>query len=869
MRIPQKTTRKERQALPLEKCLAKTWHSCRPKVSGCSEPPQSLAGRSVEEHCLIAHAVALRLLECMPHAQRILFPAYAARIPLVHDIGKVCPTFLEKIYRAIGHAKHSFEELQGVDPSTEKIWGGHSAVSYASLKDCTKSRPYVAEIAGAHHGKATASNLPDYVGYGGPTWHVQRLELIRRLLQKISGQEPDFDGPESPWPLVENYEQALLLKGFTSVSDWIASGSLFDNPNIPWQGLVDEAVERAGFQTLRIKKGLRFQDVFSFSPRPSQTAFYENIQQAGVYILEAPMGMGKTEAALYAAYCMMEKGLSSGLYFALPTQLTSNKIYERLNSFLGQILDNQEQKAVLVHGKAWLTRFAERMEMGADAAVNGSWFHGSKRGILAPFAVGTIDQALMAAMHVKYGAVRVYGLAGKTVILDEVHSYDTYTGTILDELVALLRHYGCTVIILSATLTAERRSALTGYCSEEQAYPLISASHAHGQCREIQSPPLSSNTVALQHPTEAQALEEAIVRAEDGQQVLWIENTVKKAQEMYALFASRCADLGIKTGLLHSRFTVHDRDHNEGYWTALYGKNAQQRSAMGRILVGTQVVEQSLDIDADFLVTRFCPTDMLLQRLGRLWRHKDTVRPKSARRETYLLHPTIDEVHASLSASHINTAKALWKESGFVYFPYVLFRSLERWGAMTEVRLPDDIRTLLEATYAQVVDETPLMCALYKELENARRDLRSLALSTLSTGDAVLSEERASTRVNQTVDVDVLLLRSLSRAERRLVLANGKVIQLPSSDAPWQEKQRISAELMLNIVRVAEHNAPQACSYKDVEIFSPYLYCKPNADGKVFLRIACITPTDTLCDSYSNPHEKVLCYREDYGYKTS
>ncbi len=111
MRIPKKIARQERQALSLEKCLAKTWTPCRPATFlNCSEPLQRLPGRSVEEHCLIAHAVAQRLLDCMPHNQRVLFPKYASRIPLVHDIGKVCPTFLEKIYRAIGHAKHSFEE---------------------------------------------------------------------------------------------------------------------------------------------------------------------------------------------------------------------------------------------------------------------------------------------------------------------------------------------------------------------------------------------------------------------------------------------------------------------------------------------------------------------------------------------------------------------------------------------------------------------------------------------------------------------------------------------------------------------------------------------------------------------------------------
>jgi CRISPR-associated endonuclease/helicase Cas3 len=139
------------------------------------------------------------------------------------------------------------------------------------------------------------------------------------------------------------------------------------------------------------------------------------------------MGLGKTEAALYAAYQLLAKQKATGIYFALPTQLTSNKIHERVNAFLAKILHttNSNQNALLLHSNAWLKR-----ELAVEGNPNGSWFEESKRGILAPFAVGTIDQALMAVMNIKHGFVRAFGLAGKVVILDEVHSYDTYTGTL-------------------------------------------------------------------------------------------------------------------------------------------------------------------------------------------------------------------------------------------------------------------------------------------------------------------------------------------------------------------------------------------------------------------------------------------------------
>ncbi len=178
------------------------------------------------------------------------------------------------------------------------------------------------------------------------------------------------------------------------------------------------------------------------------------------------MGLGKTEAALYAAYQLLSNGQASGIYFALPTQLTSNKIYDRFNLFLEQILaDNCEHRSLLLHANAWLLD----TEMGEEGRPGGALvLISSKRGLLAPFAVGTIDQALMAAMNVKHGFVRAFGLAGKVVILDEVHTYDAYTGTIIDALIQLLTQLDCTVIVLSATLNQERRKELL--CSHTSKY---------------------------------------------------------------------------------------------------------------------------------------------------------------------------------------------------------------------------------------------------------------------------------------------------------------------------------------------------------------------------------------------------------------
>lgn len=445
------------------------------------------------------------------------------------------------------------------------------------------------------------------------------------------------------------------------------------------------------------------------------------------------MGMGKTEAALYAAYQMLTEEKATGIYFALPTQLTSNKIYDRFNAFLQQIVSTETpQHALLLHSGAWLMN----TEMGEEASPGGAWFNHRKRGLLAPFAVGTIDQALMAVMNIKHGFVRALGLAGKVVILDEVHTYDLYTGTILNALVEFLRQIDCTVIILSATLSRARRDALLQQTTSSEAYPLITAAPISAREQalvEIGVPVTEHATLTLYScNNDESALEEALRRAERGQQVLWIENTVAEAQQRYLDMASRAVEVGCEIGLLHSRFTPQHRNRHEQRWIALYGRTGwSQRQQCGRILVGTQVLEQSLDIDADFLVSRFAPSDMLLQRLGRLWRHTDTPRNVSAKAECWLLSPSLESALANPGSA--------FGMSALVYSPYVLCRSLEVWQEIPSLSLPGDIRPLIDRTYVARAEEGPWATLLH-ELKNGSRfrsgeeALQSLAKLTLSGG---------------------------------------------------------------------------------------------------------------------------------------
>lgn len=779
-----------RAALPLERCLAKTR-----RMSGDS----TAAGRTVEEHCRIAGAIAAALARRLNADLPGMLPPGAHIPALLHDIGKVWIIFQAKIHNAIAgkNAHKHVPELAAADLTLDKKYGGHAAVSWACLA-ALGAPASLARIAGAHHGR---ESIPDGGAIaGGPAWREVRRQLCHRLM-----------GEAADWPDFNALMERIVL-GLTVTADWIASGPLFDDPGEDWRPLVERALDEAGFLRPEIRRRLSFEEIFSFAPRPAQRALYEQVSGPGVYVLEAPMGLGKTEAALYAAYRMLDQGKSRGIYFALPTQLTSNRIHVRVNAFLERVL-KERRDALLLHGMAWLERFLHQQRMGEEAAPDQSWFSTARRGILAPFAVGTIDQALFSALRVRHGALRTFGLAGKTVILDEVHSYDAYTGTLLDALVSQLRDMGCTVIILSATLTAERRAALLpGMGTLSTDYPLISAAPVGAEGREVPCAGGQSASVALSRGSEDDALEEALQRAEQGERILWVENTVAEAQERFRLLAGRASGMGdLPVGLLHSRFTPTDRARNEDRWTAFFHPEAAGRGQKGGIVVGTQVVEQSLDLDADFLVSRFCPTDMLLQRLGRLWRHGDrTRRPASSRRRACLLHPTLEEAAIS--------PKDAFGASAWVYAPYVLFRSLELWHDKTAVHLPEEIRPLLEATYAAREETLPAVAAAWRDLCDVRETLRRQALLARSDSIQVGDDTQARTRWQEREDVPVVLFRRWNAATKRLLLADGSDVELhlPQDGASregrlacWQKRREAAVALAENTVRIPLRKAPE------------------------------------------------------------
>lgn len=837
-------------ALQLNDCLAKTY-----KTSF----GEKLAGRQVLNHCQIVGEVARELLNRLPDwLVSELFPKGSELIAGSHDIGKVSPTFQEKIYRGTdGYLRNSKPGLEKTNPEIESGWGGHAGVSQATAQ-YLKLGKYIPEILGQHHGYSpNVTNLATDEVFGGTAWNQRRDELLTELKAALQTEFPD----------VTSELQARVLAGFTTVADWIGSGSLFDDPAEEWQPRIKLALDEAGFVQPTLKQDLSFAEIFEWQPREVQQCFIEQVTQPGIYVLEAPMGLGKTEAALYAAYRMLATKQATGIYFALPTQLTSDKIHDRIGEFLKQILDGDSlhQQPLLLHGNAWL-----KTELGKEGNPGGSWFQASKRGILAPFAVGTIDQALMAVMNVKHGFVRTFGLAGKVVILDEVHSYDSYTGTIVDELVKALRQLHCTVIILSATLTGQRRSVLLNSASTNKNYPLISAAPKTGGLIEQTVQNIDDVSVTVQQCRDnGAAIEEALRRAEQGQQVLWVENTVAEAQQIYALLSARDCFPKIECGLLHSRFLKIDRERNENYWTGLYGKDGStERIQCGRILVGTQVLEQSLDIDADFLVSRFAPSDMLLQRIGRLWRHDNTLRPDSARREIWLLTSSLEQA--------IDNPVLAFGSTANVYSPYVLCRSLQIWQDRQQIMVPGQIREIIEATYADR-DETGAMLNYFNVLEKKREDLKRMALWGLSKAGKTLPEEKASTRYSEQDTVEVLLIKSYRIDKQQggilVIFLDDESILLPDkgNGLSPQQRRELAAKLLQNTVQVAEYLAPKLIVGNSLDWLQDYLYLGKAEPEEYRLRVAKVTDSGTVVsldggetsEKYSIQYDRFTGYQAD------
>src|SRR5581483_738891 len=564
----------------------------------------------------------------------------------------------------------------------------HGTVSALALRALLKDQfglerrlaARLALVAGGHHGlfprpADLACEKADEASWGAGPWVARR-----QLLVSVVADQLGLPRDRPPQRLGD--AAAMTLAGFITVADWIGSNrAYFDYEDAsawtdPVAGVGDywaraQAQARSALRSLGwLARPTRteprsFRELFApkiAEPNPLQSRVAEMADQlAGpaLVLVEAPMGEGKTEAALYLADRWAADRGVSGLYVALPTQATSNQMLDRVQDFLTRRYPTDLVGLQLAHGAAELSPAAANLRArwarlsaicergGYDGAPAGvvvaDWFSGRKRRLLAPFGVGTVDQSLMAVLQTRHMFVRLFALANKTVVVDEVHAYDAYMGTLLDLLLEWLAMLGSPVVLLSATLpSSRRRELLAAYArglgvasppESDTGYPRVSWVGAQSAgTAQVEASPLSRKEVRVRRVADdpaALAGDLAAALAQGGCAAV-VCNTVRRARQVYGALESYFAPGELM--LLHSRFQAGARDRIEKEALVRFGhpeatvetENGPKRTDRPRraVLVATQVVEQSLDLDFDLMVSDLAPVDLLLQRVGRLHRHR-------------------------------------------------------------------------------------------------------------------------------------------------------------------------------------------------------------------------------------------------------
>ncbi|MBD3949618.1 CRISPR-associated helicase Cas3' [Tuanshanicoccus lijuaniae] len=659
-------------------------------------------------------------------------------IAAVHDIGKALPNFQTKVgfntssdldqlliekVMALGF-DHLSSERFICSSHTPHALAGQVILQQAGVNE------QIASIIGGHHGKpidddfqiesqyAYKKNYYQTENKNSPVyllWQQEQRKILERALE-VSG----FSSPEDV-PTISQPSQ-VILSGLLIMADWIASNDEF----FPLLN-VDEDIEKIN-QEERISTGITkwgqvqsitfrdqsdidylYMDRFSFSPRSFQDKFskvIDSTENAGIFILEAPMGLGKTEAALIGAEQLAYKKGRGGIFFGLPTQATANGIFPRIKNWIERIHEEYGEKisVQLSHGKANLNEEYNQLLRSSLTYGNedtgvlvNQWFIGKKKKILDDIVVGTVDQFLLIGLKQKHLALRHLAFSKKVVIIDEVHAYDAYTSQYLNEALTWMGAYDVPIIMLSATLPAKRREEfviaylkgkdikkseielpLEGLSIND--YPLITYNEGN-EIKQFKDFDKMKETEVKIAPFNESDLEELLKDLMTKEGVIGIVcNTVLKAQNIAKVCSAIFGDGQVE--LLHSSFIASERAKKELDLLNMIGKGAKRPKQ--KIIVGTQVIEQSLDIDFDVMISELAPMDLLIQRIGRLHRH-NIDRPKAFKL------PILYVMGMSESFEFDEGSKS-------IYGDYLLL--MTQYYLPATMKLPTDISDLVQKVYS-------------------------------------------------------------------------------------------------------------------------------------------------------------------------
>lgn len=683
----------------------------------------------------LPESIRLQLCQSLSEEDMLRVARFLA---LVHDLGKLTPLFVSKILPMLPAVREHLRAMNFfVAEAAQFMDARHSPHGLAgAIFLCQEGCPRgIASVVAAHHGKPAAGidaaqfredgyDYPlHYFGlHGQGSREGQRWHLVRKAWLDFALRDCGY-ASASDLPVL-NQRTQMLLSGLLVVADWVASNPqycpLISPDDAPCFAPSRERAVRA-WEKLSLPARWEadrtavdadaFRECFGFEPNSVQQSVLSAVNMAvepGLFILEAQMGVGKTEAALAAAQLLAGRCGAGGLFFGLPTQATANGLFPRLVAWAQKQSEACENAIRLAHGMAAMNEDYNALFHGSAAVDNvedpsglivHQWFEGRKKALLADFVVGTVDQLLMASLRQRHVMLRHLGLAGKVVVIDEVHAYDAYMNVYLENSLRWLGAYGVPVILLSATLPLFRRKALmAAYTGKkiaeaapwatDMAYPLLTWNDGEeirsmalptddGRRRRVEITPLCLE----QEGEEAQLTVDFLrKKLRDGGCAAVVMNTVRRAQAMAAALRQQFPDRNVM--LVHAHYLSEDRTAWEEALLRRTGKRSTLETRDGLIVVGTQVLEQSLDIDADVMVTDLCPMDLLLQRMGRLHRH-DRVRPTAV---------------ASPCCGVLSSQDGFESGAELIYGQWLLMQTARHLPAF--VHLPQDIPALVQSAYA-------------------------------------------------------------------------------------------------------------------------------------------------------------------------
>lgn len=612
---------------------------------------------------------------------------------------------------------------------------------------------FIAGGISGHHGKwlVDLSLKSDQIGDG--LWDEVRNELFLELCRI-------FNPPKVTTLQQKNLTAALvIISGLISVADWIGSrqdsfpfaSSKVGEVDIDVNCYVQLSAERAykalyklnwldwqtpnspmPFNTQFAVKGPRAMqsEIIKLAEKQLTDSNGQNQPESTIVIIEDATGSGKTEAALYLADHWSALLKHRGAYVAMPTMATSNSMHKRYNDILRRRYPTRPNLQ-LAHSQAAYqdADLVDLHEIGdsekddepsKDTTKAENWFAPRKRTLLSTFGVGTVDQALMSVLQTKHFFVRLMALANKTVIFDEVHAYDAHMSAIFRLTLTWLRALGSSVVVLSATLPLNtRQNLLSAYLGDgipqviDKDFPSVVWANGNDMPQVVkfterpQDRTMQLKYIGRESADIAMELREVLKK---GGCAVVICNRVKRAQDVYK-FLEQTFENEIQEGwlqrddlmLFHARFPMDERKKIEDKVLEKFGKPTRKddfdqtdRRPKRAILVATQVVEQSLDLDFDVMISDLAPIDLLIQRVGRLWRHERKNRP-------------VNELVLRITTPEETGEIPKFGKDGFVYKPYTLFRTwleLQR-QPKPELTLPFQTRDLIEAIYGSEGEEMP------------------------------------------------------------------------------------------------------------------------------------------------------------------